>query len=335
MARNLNESLMRELKVIFRTQSEIEAQIVRALLETHGIKGFVSSDVSHSLSPLEGFNVARLSVRAQDASRAGEVIGEYRDETLAQVERIRGAFGVLESRLQYTFTDRRLLEHALTHRSRSHEDSSGVVVDNESLEFLGDAVLGLVVSDRLFRDFPDYDEGRKSKAKAQLVSAPTLARLGNELKLGDYLLLGRGEEKTGGRRKASLIADSFEAVVAAIYLDGGFTVAAAFIEREFRGAIEQMREAGVAPVGTDDHKSALQEWLQGQGRPLPNYRLARTEGPDHKKIFLVEVLVGNDVVAPGDGRSKKEAEQSAARRALAVLTSEGCGEKAVLNGFRN
>ena len=316
---------MAALTVIFRTQSDIEANVVRALLETHGIEGLVSSDVSHTVFPLDGLGEVRLSVRAVDGVRASQLIDEYRDDVVAQVGRIRDESGLLESRLQYTFRDRGLLEHALTHRSRAHEDVSGGVVDNESLEFLGDAVLGLVVSDRLFREFPDYDEGRKSKAKAQLVSASMLAQLGSALQLGEHLLLGRGEEKTGGRRKPSLIADTFEAVVAAIYLDGGYDAAAAFIEREFRAVIAQVRQDGGSPVGTADHKSALQEWLQGRGRPLPHYRLRRTSGPDHEKVFMVDVLVGGGVVASGEGRSKKEAEQSAARRALAGLSSDGAG----------
>ena len=326
---------MRKQRVIFRTQSESEAKIVCALLESHGIEGFTLSDLPDSVSPFEMSDLVQLSVRVADAARACEVIREYRGETGVRLKRISGAFDALELRLRHTFADRKLLKHALTHRSRSHEDLSGGVVDNESLEFLGDAVLGLVISDRLYRHFPDYDEGRKSKAKAQLVSEPTLARLGNELGLGDYLLLGKGEEKTGGRRKASLIADSFEAVVAAIYLDGGFTAVARFIEHQFRDAIGKMRHDGVAPVGTDDYKSALQEWLHGRGRHSPFYRLARADGPDHRKTFFVEVLVDGNVVAHGDGRSKKEAEQVAARRALAVLSSENSEENALLNGPRN
>ncbi len=130
-------------------------------------------------------------------------------------------FDALESRIGYRFKDRGLLEHALTHKSKAHEDPSGGVADNESLEFLGDAVLGLVIAETLFRTFPEYSEGQKSKVKAHLVSTASLAELAEQLGLGDHMILGRGEEKTGGRRKQALLADTCEALIAAIYLDGG------------------------------------------------------------------------------------------------------------------
>ena len=238
------------------------------------------------------------------------------DEVGVRLGRARDEFSSLQTALGYTFKDGGLLEHALTHRSRAHEDASGGVIDNESLEFLGDAVLGLVIADRLFREFPDFDEGRKSKVKALLVSAPSITKLGEQLGLGEHLLLGRGEEKSGGRRKPSLIADTFEAVVAAIYLDGGLPAAEAFIDRQFRGALDDVH-AGRAVTGlAPDHKSALQEWLQAQDRPLPEYRLAAARGPDHRKVFEVEVRVSDDTVARAEGRSRKEAEQKAAALAL-------------------
>ena len=234
----------------------------------------------------------------------------------AEVGKRRDELGQLEAALGYEFRDQGLLEHALTHRSHAHEDASGGVADNESLEFLGDAVLGLVIADRLFHEFPEYDEGQKSKAKAVLVSAKSLRARGERLELGDHLLLGRGEERTGGRRKPSLIADAFEAVVAAIYLDGGLRAAEAFIERQFRTALDELQAGRAVPALVADHKSALQEWLQARGLARPVYRLAGTEGPDHDKVFTVEVTIG-DAVARGEGRSKKEAEQRAAERALA------------------
>ena len=236
----------------------------------------------------------------------------------------------LEARLGYAFRDRGLLEQALTHRSRSREDGRGAAADNGSLEFLGDAVLGLVVADRLFRALADCDEGRKSKERAHLVSRPTLARLGGELALGDCLRLGRGEERSGGRRKPSLIADTFEAVVAAIYLDGGYDAAAAFVARAYGRALEDVRQDGPGPDGAGDHKSALQEWLQARGRSLPEYRLASTAGPDHEKVFTVSVVVDGAPVADGAGPTKKEAERQAARQALAVLDegAEGTDEEA-------
>ena len=309
------------LVVIFRTQSDIEASVVRGLLETHGIRALLASDLPHAVFSLtiDGLGEVRLSVRKDEADSARRLIAEFREEVSARVVRIRDEFTSLEEALGYTFRDRGLLEHALTHRSRAHEDASGGVIDNESLEFLGDAVLGLVVSDRLFRECPDYDEGQKSKAKALLVSAPSLAKVGEQLGLGDHLLLGRGEEKTGGRQKQSLIADAFEAVVAAVYLDGGLPAAETLIDQEFRGALDDVR-AGRSVTGVvADHKSALQEWLQGHNRPLPDYRLARTRGPDHQKTFEVEVWVGENTVASAEGKNKKAAEQQAAKRALQVF----------------
>ena len=306
--------------VVLRTQSDVEANVARALLETHGIRTFVSSDLSHAVFPLAigGLGEVRLSVRADDAARATRLLDDCRAGAQAGADGPGGKWPALEERLGYTFSDRGLLERALTHRSRAHEDESGAVEDNESLEFLGDAVLGLAIADCLFREFPDYDEGRKSKARAQLVSAATLAELGDGLRLGDHLLLGRGEEKTGGRRKRSLIADAFEAVVGAIHLDGSYDAAAAFLDRAFRPLFERLRQDGV-PAAAGDHKSALQEWLQARAQPLPEYRLALTSGPDHRKEFAVELRVGDRLVAHGSGLSKKEAEREAARQALATL----------------
>ena len=311
----------RDLTVIFRTQSDAEASVVRGLLETHGIRVLLASDVSHAVFPLSvnGLGEVRLSVRRDQADDADRIIADYRDEVATTVGRLRHEFDALESRLGYRFRDKGLLEHALTHRSRVHEDASGGVVDNESLEFLGDAVLGFVVSDRLFRDFPEYDEGQKSKAKAQLVSAPTLATLAQTLGLGSNLLLGRGEEKTGGRRKPSLLADAFEAVVAAIYLDGGIEAADAFVERKLCANFEEVR-AGRRPTGGGaDHKSALQEWLHAHDDRLPEYHLVSEQGPDHCKVFEIEVRLAGAAAGRAEGRSKKEAEQKAAARALSAL----------------
>ena len=312
------------LAVIFRTQSDIEANVVRGLLVTHGIHALLASDLPHAVFPLtiDGLGEVRLSVRQEEADAARGLIADFREEVSARVVRIRDEFTSLEEALGYTFRDRGLLEHALTHRSRAHEDASGGVIDNESLEFLGDAVLGLVVADRLFRECPNYDEGQKSKAKALLVSAPSLAKVGERLGLGEHLLLGRGEEKTGGRQKRSLIADAFEAVLAAVYLDGGLPAVETLIEREFRGALDDVRAGRSVSGLVADHKSALQEWLQGHNRPLPDYRLAGTRGPDHQKTFEVEVWVGEDTVARAEGKNKKEAEQQAAKLALKALKND-------------
>ncbi|OFW04683.1 MAG: ribonuclease III [Acidobacteria bacterium RIFCSPLOWO2_02_FULL_67_36] len=226
----------------------------------------------------------------------------------------------LERRIGYRFKDRGLLEHALTHRSRVHEDASGGVFDNESMEFLGDSVLGFVVADMLFREFPQHNEGQKSKLKASIVSATALARLGEKLNLGDFLILGRGEEKTGGRGKRALIADGYEALIAAVYLDGGIDAVRGFIERQFADLLEEARRTGVRAAFTEDYKSALQEWLQSHERGLPSYRLAGEIGPAHRRRFDVEVLVNGEVVGRAEGQSKKEAAQEAAKHALEVLS---------------
>jgi ribonuclease-3 len=235
------------------------------------------------------------------------------------VIRLRDEFEGLERAIDYRFRDRGLLEHAMTHTSRANEDVSGGVLDNESLEFLGDAVLGFVVADLLFHEFPGSDEGLKSKIKASLVSTATLGRQAEQLGLGQHLLLGRGEEKTGGRRKQALLADGYEALIAAIYLDGGIEHARAFIAREFSPLVDEAKERGLAGL---DNKSALQEYLQAAERPLPEYRLTGTMGPDHRKQFQVAVFVNGEALSEAVGSSKKEAEQEAARLALERLRGE-------------
>ena len=307
---------MADLVVIFRTQSDIEASIVRGLLEAHGIPSVVASDVPHNVFPL---NVAelgevRVSVRQEDAEEARHVIEGHRTEAGATpVVPIKREFEGLQKAIGYRFRDRGLLEHAMTHTSRANEDVTGGVVDNESLEFLGDAVLGFVIADTLFREFPEWDEGEKSKTKASMVSTFALAKQAERLHLGDHLLLGRGEEKTGGRRKQALLADTYEALIAAIYLDGGVEAARAFIKREFTPLVDVARRHGVSG---HDYKSGLQELVQARSQPLPEYRLVGTFGPDHEKRFEVEVLVGGESLARASGPSKKEAEQEAARLAL-------------------
>jgi ribonuclease-3 len=247
------------------------------------------------------------------AEDARQVIESHREAVDSRVVRLRDEFEALQDRIGYRFRDRGLLEHALTHRSRAAEDPSGGVKDNESLEFLGDAVLGLVAADMLFRRYPEFDEGQKSKIKASVVSAQALARRAERIQLGDHLLLGRGEEKTGGRFKQALLADGYEALIAAVYLDGGFRAAAELLERELGEAIAD--GATQAVVG-EDYKSALQERLQALGRALPEYRVAAQSGPDHRKVFTVEVLVEGGVLGCATGKAKKEAEQEAAREAL-------------------
>ena len=310
------------LTVIFRTQSDIEANVVEALLDSHGVQTLRTAGPTPGLFPfsVNPMGETRISVRDEDAVDAVRIIDSHREQVGGgMVVPLPQEFDALEERIGYRFRDRGLLEHALTHKSKAHEDPSGGVADNESLEFLGDAVLGLVVADTLFRSFPAYSEGQKSKIKANLVSTASLAELAEQLGLGDHMILGRGEEKTGGRRKQALLADTCEALIAAIYLDGGLDPARAFLMREFHSGIEDAKRPDY--FGRD-HKSRLQEKLQANGRPLPSYRVSGEIGPDHRKMFHVEVFVGEEQIAQGVGRTKKEAEQEGARLALDALNAK-------------
>jgi ribonuclease-3 len=306
---------------VFRSHSSIEAEVVRGLLTAHDIDAFVGSALALSVFPMR-FDQTEFSVSVPNvaAKRARDLIASHLDEAAAsEVRRIKETLGPLEKRIGYAFRDLGLLEHALTHRSRAHEDASGGVIDNESLEFLGDAVLGFVISDMLFHQYPTHSEGYKSKVKAGIVSAASLARLAEQIDLGQYVLLGRGEEKTGGRRKLAILADSFEALIAAVYLDGGVEAARAFLLSRFGPLIARAGERAAEAQFTEDWKSELQEWLQATGRGLPHYRLTGSEGPDHRKRFEIEVVVGGAVAGKAAGRSKKDAEQQAAREALRRL----------------
>ncbi len=190
---------------------------------------------------------------------------------------------------------------------------------NEKLEFLGDAVLELVVSEELVREFPDWSEGQLSKSRARLVNATAISLSAQRLGIGKFLRLGRGEEKTGGRTKPALLADAYEALIAAVYLDGGLEAARGFVRRSLVDgeiAIEAER------IGHTDHKSALQEFLQSRGMAPGAYYVIAETGPDHQKTFRVEVRVAGQVSAVGCGKTKKEAEQSAAIAALIQLGAE-------------
>lgn len=216
-------------------------------------------------------------------------------------------------RLGHSFRDLALLDQALTHSSGAYEAGGGLP-HNEPLEFLGDAVVGLLVAELLHERDPLGDEGSKSFARAALVSSASLARRAAEIGLPELLRLGRGEEKTGGRKKTALWADAFEAVVAALYLDGGLPAARRLVERVLRADL--LPDSGLA---VRDHKSELQELLQGQGRPLPEYRVVAEEGPSHSRHFRVQCLVEGRVVSEGEGPSKKIAQQQAALRTLESL----------------
>jgi ribonuclease-3 len=206
-----------------------------------------------------------------------------------------------------------LLDRALTHASRANEAPAGLP-DNEPLEFLGDSVLGFIIADLLHRRDPDGDEGTKSKARAHLVSASSLARRAEALGLPDLLLLGRGEEKTGGRQKAALWVNAYEAIIAALYLDAGIEAAFRFVRDEFKDDLQ-----GKSDLAPRDHKSALQEHLQARGDPVPDYVVVGEEGPSHRRRFRIQCVIRGEALSEGEGFSKKQAQQEAARRALEKL----------------
>ena len=222
----------------------------------------------------------------------------------------------LQTRIGYTFRDEGLLERALTHRSFSNEQREMRPPNNERLEFLGDTVLGFLVGDLIYKAFPNLQEGALSKIKAHLVSATTLAAKGRDLMLGRYIRMGTGEARSGGSEKLSLVADAFEALVAAIYLDGGLPAADAFVRRLF---VPDIAGIDVGDLSFHDYKTALQETAQSLGLPLPEYRVVDEYGPDHEKCFVVEVYWDGDAFAIGKGSSKREAQRKAAKDALKKL----------------
>jgi len=221
----------------------------------------------------------------------------------------------LQSQIGYQFSNPQLLLEALTHSSFAQETASDGR-DNEQLEFLGDAVLNFVVSVRLADAFPEYAEGNLSRARARLVAAEHLAQAAARLQLGEYLRLGRGEEKTGGRSKSNLQVNALEAVIAALYRDGGLDAARSFIERF---VLPEDLSSRADELFSTDFKSALQEYLQGGKGDPADYRVVEESGPEHQKTFTVEVTVNDDLTARGSGGSKKAAEQQAARLLLERL----------------
>jgi len=238
----------------------------------------------------------------------------------------------LEDRLGHKFSDPALLDRALTHSSAipelrlAHSEEAVNSApqrfppqDNEQLEFLGDAVLDMLASEHLLEKFPDWSEGQLSKSRSRVVNASALEMAARRLRLGEHLRLGRGEEKTAGREKPALLANAFEAVVAAIYLDAGLEAAREMLRRTlFDFALEERGES----LAEADRKSALQEFLQGRGQTPAEYRLVGETGPDHQKQFQVEVWMNESCLASGAGTTKKEAEQRAASRALDRLLAQ-------------
>lgn len=219
----------------------------------------------------------------------------------------------LESRLEVRFRDRRLLGLALQHGSYGQPGAGGRRESYERLELLGDAVLSLVVCDHLYHRYADAPEGDLAKLRARIVSEPWLARIAQSLDLGRYILLGKGEEKAGGRARPALLADVLEAILGAVYVDSGFGVAHAVATRLLQDAFDELERP------SEDYKSALQELLQEQERRIPRYRISSQEGPDHARVFLAVVEAGGRVLGEGRGSNKKQAEQAAAREALRLL----------------
>ncbi len=220
----------------------------------------------------------------------------------------------LQNQLGYRFKNPALLVRALTHVSYDRRGNAG---HNEVLEFLGDAVLDLAVSDLLIRQNPDKSEGSLSKMRAALVNSAVLAEKAAGLKLGSLLRLGKGEERSGGRNKKSILAGAFEALLGAIYEDGGYAAALAAVERYFADDVTGKR------LGQHDYKTRLQEISQMLFRAPPSYRIVSETGPDHEKLFVTEITVGGKVLGKGEGKSKKQSEQDAAKKALEELQKSG------------
>jgi ribonuclease III len=239
-----------------------------------------------------------------------------------------GAFVRLEVALSHRFADRELLRQALTHSSLAHERGAAEPQqeDNERLEFLGDAVVGLVAADYVYRHYPELSEGNLSRLRGALVSRRHLAVVAQALSLGQYLLLGKGEERSGGRGKTALLANAMEALIGAVYLDAGLDAARRLTEAHvIAPSVVALREQMAAGGGMGDFKSALQEMLQARKQKQPEYHITRETGPDHRKSFIVEVRLAGEPLAEGEGRTRKHAEQDAARHAIEKLHEQGAG----------
>ncbi|KHO62580.1 ribonuclease III [Thermoanaerobacter sp. YS13] len=226
----------------------------------------------------------------------------------------RGNLPELEKRINYSFKDKNLLIEALTHSSWAHEGKNSKI-SNERLEFLGDSVLSLVISEYLYKNRKDLEEGSLSKYRAEIVCEPSLARCAREIELGNFLRIGKGEELTGGRERDSILADAMEAMLAAVYLDGGLEVVRNVILELFKNIIEEVLEGLIYR----DYKTKLQEVVQSMEIGKIIYELIEEIGPDHNKTFVTQVRIGDVILGKGYGKSKKEAEQAAAMEALIKL----------------
>ena len=221
----------------------------------------------------------------------------------------------IERLIGHRFKNKAILSQALTHKSYANEKDRVAYGDNERLEFLGDSVLGIVISRVLYDDCPDRDEGILTRYKSQLVSGSTLSRIAKNLKIGDFLLLGKGEEASGGRKHASNLLCALESIIGALYLDGDLRAATKFINKVFKSEIELVKEG----KGSKDYKSVLQQLALKKFKTMPSYKIISEIGPDHKKHFIVEALISGKRYGIGSGYNKKSAEQASAKEALSAL----------------
>lgn len=225
----------------------------------------------------------------------------------------------LQNTLNYKFNDENILINALTHSSYANEKKSMKLSSNERLEFLGDSILNFIVSAYVFSNYPNLPEGEMTKVRASVVCEQTLKDISNSLGIGEYLQFGKGEEQTGGRKRPSILADAFESVVGAIYIDGGFEAARNFVLNK----LDELILSSVKGTGMTDYKTTLQEELQKKGEVKISYEILAESGPDHDKKFKVHIKCNGKVLGIGWGKSKKEAEQSAARDALEGNSNNG------------
>ena len=225
-------------------------------------------------------------------------------------------FDFLERELNYIFNDKDFLKAALTHSSYANENKLGIINSNERLEFLGDAILNLMVSQYLYKKYPNYSEGELTKIRAKVVCESSLAYIARRIHVGDYLLLGKGEESTGGRKRESILADTVEAIIGAVYMDSDYNTT----DESLRNKFEENIVKAVADGDLfSDYKTELQEKYQKYSNCKIEYSIIKEEGPEHNKIFFMEVYLNGEVIGSGNGRNKKEAEQMAAKEALISL----------------
>jgi ribonuclease III len=224
----------------------------------------------------------------------------------------------LQRNIGVNFKDEALLRQAFIHSSYINENPGSLIPDNERLEFLGDGLLSFIVAEELYRQLPSHSEGGLTEIRASLVRQETLAEIAARLKLGDYIFLGNGEEQTGGREKPTNLADAFEALIGALYLDHGLNIARDFILSQFAVHLKTIKLKGIGR----NYKALLQEFTQARHKQLPAYRIVEASGPDHDKSFVIEVSLGNRILGTGSGKNKRAAEMEAARSAWEKLTPE-------------